>query len=217
LKTNVYVDGFNFYYGVLRGTPHRWLDLSNFCRQILPNNQIERINYYTARVGATLTDPQQPVRQQTYLRALATLPDVSVILGTFLSHRVRMPQADPSVRTPTPLYNPSGRPQMIEVIKTAEKGSDVNLATHLLRDAFRNDYDIAIVVSNHSDLLEPIKIVRTDLGKKVGLLNPHKHPSLVLVSNADFVRTIRRSVLAASQFPPSLTDANGTFHKPPVW
>jgi uncharacterized LabA/DUF88 family protein len=47
----------------------------------------------------------------------------------------------------------------IRVIKTEEKGSDVNLATELLVDGFNNDYEIAIIVSNDSDLLMPIQVV----------------------------------------------------------
>ena len=58
----------------------------------------------------------------------------------------------------SPRYSAKGKLDYIEVIKTEEKGSDVNLATHLLYDGFRNDYDIAVVISNDSDLLEPIKI-----------------------------------------------------------
>jgi hypothetical protein len=117
-----------------------------------------------------------------------------------------------------PLANPSpGGPQTVEVIKTEEKGSDVNLATHLLWDGFKSDYDIAVVVSNDSDLLEPIKIIRRELGLQVGLLNPQKKPSRVLQQEADFLRQIRKGVLQASQFPPTLTDSQGTITKPSSW
>lgn len=97
-KTYVYVDGFNLYYGALKGTAHRWLDLVRFCRLMLPTNDVERINYYTALVGPRFGDPGQPVRQQLYLRALRTLPQVRVHLGHYLSHRVRMPLAVPPVK-----------------------------------------------------------------------------------------------------------------------
>jgi len=74
IKTYVYVDGFNLYYGALKGTPYRWLDLAELCRLMLPPNDVQRIRYYTARVGVRAGDPDQPVRQQAYLRALGTLP-----------------------------------------------------------------------------------------------------------------------------------------------
>jgi len=103
------------------------------------------------------------------------------------------------------------------VSKTEEKGSDVNLASHLLLDTFRNDCEVAFVFSNDSDLLEPIRIARREFGLKVGLACPHKRPSHVLVQEVDFVRTIRQGALRASQFPPTLADASGTFLKPAHW
>jgi hypothetical protein len=61
---------------------------------------------------------------------------------------------------------------MVWVWKTEEKGSDVNLATHLLHDAYRNDHELAVVISNDSDLVVPIQIVRHELGKPVGVFVP---------------------------------------------
>jgi hypothetical protein len=76
----------------------------------------------------------------------------------------------------------------VKVIKTEEKGSDVNIATHLLMDGFRNDYELAVVVSNDSDLLMPIQVVTQEFGKPVGLLNPQKHPSVALLSYVQFIK-----------------------------
>ena len=95
LKTNVYIDGFNFYYGCIKKTPYRWLDLSLFCRRLLPRHQpINRIRYFTALVTPRPTDPTQRMRQEVYLRALRTIPNLSVHLGRFLSSKVRMMRAD---------------------------------------------------------------------------------------------------------------------------
>ena len=104
-----------------------------------------------------------------------------------------------------------------KVIKTEEKGSDVNLALHLLSDGYKNVYDVAVVVSNDSDLLLPIQFVKRELGKKIGVLNPQKHPSKVLTASADFVKNIRKGVLSKSLFPTSLTDSQGRFTKPATW
>ena len=68
---------------------------------------------------------------------------------------------------------PDDGPRTVEVIKTQEKGSDVNLATFLLLDAFRQESDIAVVISNDSDLKEPIRVLIEELGVPVGLVNPH--------------------------------------------
>jgi hypothetical protein len=105
----------------------------------------------------------------------------------------------------------------VRVIKTEEKGSDVNLGTHLLNDGYKQDYEVAVVITNDSDLLEPIRIVRHELGLPVGILNPHKRPSRVLLQHASFIKQIRKGVLAASQFAPILADNIGVFHKPSAW
>ncbi len=206
-RTNVYIDGFNFYYGCVKGTPYKWLDFGKLCRLVLRGHNINRIRYFTARVQSRPNDPQQVQRQQIYIRALRTIPNLSVHYGHFLTNRKWMPLANPS----------PGGSQTVEVIKTEEKGSDVNLATHLLWDGFKGDYDVAVVVSNDSDLLEPIRIVRRELGLRVGLLNPQKKPSRVLQQEADFLRQIRKGPLAASQFPPTLADSQGTITKPANW
>ena len=87
MRTFVYIDVFNLYYRALRNTPYRWLDLSKLARLLLPKNQIHRIHYYTARITARPGDPDQPTRQQFYLRALATIPNVSITYGQFLTHK----------------------------------------------------------------------------------------------------------------------------------
>lgn len=95
MATNVDIDGFNLYYGAVNGTPNKWLDLEALCHRLLPKDDIKRIRYFTATVSARPGDPQQPQRQQTYLRALTTLPPVSIHYGHFLTHSVRMPLVNP--------------------------------------------------------------------------------------------------------------------------
>jgi len=207
LITHIYIDGFNLYYGALRRTPYRWLNLETLCQLLLPKNTIGQIKYFTALVSARPNDPDQPVRQQLYLRALRTLPKVSIHFGHFLTHEVMMAL----------VVAPGQPPKYARVIKTEEKGSDVNLATHLLHDAHMGRFDVAVIISNDSDLLEPIKIVRGQLHKRVGILNPHPNPSRALLPHIDFIKQIRTGVLRTAQFPLTLTDAHGTFTKPAAW
>jgi uncharacterized LabA/DUF88 family protein len=152
MKTNVYIDGFNLYYGCLKGTSHKWLDLAAFCQASFPppRNQINRIRYFTAHVNARSNNPQQRLRQQTYLRALRTIPQLSIHLGSYLEKPTRMPLHPP----------PATGPKTVQVMKSEEKGSDVNIATYLLVDAFDDEYEAAVVVTNDSDLAEPIRLVR---------------------------------------------------------
>jgi len=207
MKTYVYVDAFNLYFGCVKNTPYKWLDLSKLCAILLPQHQIERIKYFTAYVKALPNNPDAPRRQQTYIRALQTLSHLEIVYGHFLSHNVRMPLAHPIV----------GQPRTVEVLKTEEKGSDVNLAVQLLHDAYQNRYESAVVISGDSDLLSAVQIVKNELGKPVGVLNPQKRPSRMLQQHATFYKHIRPGVLAASQFPRVLKDQHGTFNKPSEW
>lgn len=174
---------------------------------MFPRNEINRIRYFTALVDARPPNLQQPVRQQTYLRALRTTANLSVRLGTFRTRPVRMTLAHP----------PSGGRKTVEVLKTEEKGSDVNLASYLLLDAFHKDCDVAIVFSNDADLKEPIAIAINELGIKVGVVNPHPPASRSLDLQPTFFKQLRRGPVAASQFPASMRDAQGRFRKPRAW
>ena len=195
------------YYGALRGTAYKWLNLDALSRRLLPKDDIRAIRYFTALVAGRPDDPQQPQRQQAYLRALGTLPLVTIHLGRYLTHTIRMPLANP----------PSGGPRTVEVIKSEEKGSDVNLATHLLLDAFQKRCDTAVVISNDSDLREPIRVAEEELGIRVGVVNPHPAAKRSRALQATFFKQLRPSVLAACQFPPVLQDAQGKVHKPDGW
>ena len=204
LKTNVYIDGFNFYYGCIKGTPYRWLDLSLLCRRLLPKARIHRIRYFTALVTPRPNDPGQRTRQEIYLRALRTIPNLSIHLGRFLASKVRMMKAD-------------GSGEKVKVLKSEEKGSDVNLASYLLIDAYLSDCDVAAIVSNDSDLIFPIQHIKEHLGKVIGILNPHPFPSRELFALANFYREIRQKAIASSLFANELIDSEGKFHKPASW
>jgi len=212
------VDGFNLYYGALKGTSHRWLDLVSFCRLLLPRNDVQRIKYFTARVVPRPTKPGTAVRQQTYLRAIATLTEVEIYFGHYLAHAKRLPLAAPGGGVVTL----RGRTQFAEVLREEEKGSDVNLASHLIHDAHLGMFDVAVVISNDSDLETPIALVTRELGLSVGVANPHaenrdSRQSVQLRKAASFLKPVRGAALKKCQFPASLTDSAGTFHRPAGW
>lgn len=207
MKTFVYVDAFNLYYGAVKDTPYKWLDLQALCRVMIPKNEVACIKYFTARVHPRPGDPDQPTRQLVYLRALQTIPGLQIVFGHYLSHVVWMPLAFP----------PPNQKPFVQVVKTDEKGSDVNLATHLLLDAFDNAFECAVIISGDSDLRAPIRIASDRFHKTVGVLNPQRIPCRALESTARFYKHIREGALQASQFPPVLTDKQGTFHKPVSW
>jgi hypothetical protein len=89
VRASVYVDGFNLYHAALKGTPYKWLDLRRLASFLLPNDGIHRIRYFTARPVYYPGEQPKGQRLQAYIRALETLPRLSVHLrGVPLGHRV---------------------------------------------------------------------------------------------------------------------------------
>jgi len=117
------------------------------------------------------------------------------------------------------LVNPTATQQFADVIKTEEKGSDVNLAIHLLNDAWMNRYECAVVVSNDSDLAESMRLVKEQHQKMIGLFVPgfpkDRSISRELKRYANFVRPIRTATLKASQLPDPIPGTR--IHKPKSW
>ena len=115
-----------------------------------------------------------------------------------------------------PLAQPEGGHKFARIIKTEEKGSDVNLAVHLLNDAWLDSYDCGVVVSNDSDLAESMRLAKLHKQKTIGLLTPGKRPtSRVLARHADFTRQLRRNLLRACQMPEQIPGTK--FSKPTSW
>lgn len=218
MSTNVYIDGFNLYYGAVRNTSYKWLDIGVLCTILFPGHQIKRIRYFTAFVQGWPHDPDAPVRQNIYLRALKTIPICTIHRGQFKTRPTMIPQFPLAyVNTSNPPQRP---PVSVNVAKTEEKGSDVNLATLLLLDCFDKDFDEAVVISNDSDLALPIEMVSRHFGKPVHVVNPHpaeKRSGKLNRVATSHIRTINKSVLRSAQFPSTLADAKGTFTKPTSW
>lgn len=227
-------------------------------RQVLPaGHQIEKLKYFTARVSGAV-DPGAPARQQQYLSALKTLPEVEIHFGSFLSKTIWRPltnlplaekeiKANPIITLPVAAtYEVTGsRPQRLpldkypsgttrhrkvrrkrvrplsnavvaEVHTMEEKGSDVNLAAHLLNDAWKNVFDVAAVISNDTDLIAPIQMVTIERQKTVFVICPGRwEASPKLVAVASHVRHIRKAMLTAAQFPNPIPGT--TINKPASW
>lgn len=206
MRTSIYVDGFNLYHGALKGTPYKWLDLHAMSVAMLaPHNVVTCVKYFTANVSPTPNDPDKPINQQLYIRALMeNCKHLEVIRGQFTSHVVKRK-----------LVTPINGHKYVDIQERTEKGSDVNLACHLLNDAWRDVYDCAIVVSGDSDLAESIQLVRQYHHKKVvGVFAPAKRGmSKKLTNCSSFVRSISTTVLAACQLPNQV----GKVTKPADW
>ena len=208
MRTNFYIDGFNLYFLAVANGPYRWLDLSKLCSRLVPNHELGRIRYFTAPIEDRPNRPGQRQRQLTYLRALNTIPNLSIHQGQFRTDpkRRRLVEPIPEVG------------EFVEVLETREKGTDVNLATHLLVDGFLEDYEQAVVISNDSDMALAIRKVRDVIELPVGVVNPGRRvPTKTLRDASTFHRYIFKRTLAECQFPDTLTDEVGTITKPVGW
>ena len=252
MRASVYVDGFNLYYGALRGTPFKWLNPIRLTALLLSRDwEIRRLRYFTARVSGKF-GPGAPARQQIYLKALATQPEVKVHYGHFLAKTAWRPLAGRPINVPSPVTLPEGdhtvlggRPQTLpvgvypdrrdgrggrprasrkalpdaviaEFHTFEEKGSDVNLAAHLLNDAWRAQFDSAVVISNDTDLVTPIRMVTEGLKRPVLVVCPGRWQVAPQLRNvATHVRHIRASMLRAAQFPNTLPGTG--ISKPAGW
>lgn len=217
----IYIDGFNLYYGAVKSTPFRWLNLRALVERLVPEYIPERIKYFTSNVSALPDDLGAPARQQVYLRALKTIPALEIIPGRFQTRRKVMQFAPPDPSLPKRedvVYEGEAPASLACVWRTEEKGSDVNLGVHLVHDGHCARYEAAVLVTNDSDLKEAVRMVVDELGFPVGVLNPHRrYPSKELRLHASFVRPIREKALRSCQFPAELSDIQGTFHLPPEW
>ena len=162
MKTIVYVDGYNLYYGLLRKSRYKWLDLyALFQNHVLKSeSDIVEIRYYTAPVlGKLSDDPDSPIRQRTYLQALRKMPPhkVKIIEGKMVS-------STPYLRLVTPLSEQTH----IQVYTLTEKNTDVNLAADLITGAWTGAYEQAVVCTNDTDISGALHAVQSH------------HPHLIL-------------------------------------
>ncbi|MDA8031733.1 MAG: NYN domain-containing protein, partial [Alphaproteobacteria bacterium] len=192
-SVNAYIDGLNLYYGCLRGSPYKWLDVMRLIQSLVgPRHHINRIKYFTAIVKAKDGSPLAPHRQAEYIRALKHQnPRLEVFYGKFQRDEVNLV----SVRSPSEKHR---------VFRDKEKRTDVNMATHLLNDAWLDAYDGAVIVSNDSDFSEAMRLVKIHFPRKdLWLVTPDEteQPANELIDLADFHRRIHPRVLEYAQLP----------------
>lgn len=198
-----YIDGFNLYFGI-RGSGlgrYLWLDLYAFSRNLLkPSQTLVGVSYFTARIS---TPEKKRQRQNVYLGSLGTLSaDVfSVAYGNF--------QRNPSV------CQDCGAQSEVP----NEKQTDVNIAVSMLTDAFKDRFDVALLISADSDLCPVVSAVQTLFPKKrVVAVFPPGRASKELAGTATACFSIGRAKLSQSQFPNPMTLPSGfELKKPDLW
>jgi len=206
VRSVVYVDGFNLYYGAVRGTRHKWLDLEKYFTMLRHGEQIVAVRYFTALVNG----PTRP-NQETYLRALATRPLVEVVLGKFKQKQVPC-RVVPCTHAGTRFFS-----------VPEEKRTDVNIAVRLVDDAYQGICERFVVVSGDSDLVPAVNLIKHRFPEKQVVVyvpsnNPVRGAAVELRGAADKHRTLPLNILGRAQFPAQLPDgAGGVIHKPADW
>ena len=209
VPTAVYIDGFNFYYGAARPHGIRWVDLRRMAQRILGRRHaVEQVFLYTAPLHDRVSDGRAAWRHDLFLRALRARGGIEIVLGTHVVGSRRLP-----------LLLPDGRAgDLVTVLQTTEKGTDVNLAVDLVHHALVGRWSAAAVISNDGDLARAIQIARRAGGMAVGVVNPHEgRQSRHLAREASFMKTIRRGDLASAELPVRLEDSHGIIEKPSEW
>ena len=220
-KTFGYVDGFNLYHLALQETSYRWSNPKLLLENVLGHADcLAKLNLYTARVSSRI-DADAPRKQQIYLNAISTLADVEVTFGNF---QVRDKWRRISEDTGR-LFKPPA--VVVKVVNPEEKGSDVNLGAHLLRDGFTGAYEQAIVCTNDTDLFEPIRIVTQEIGLPVILVTPSNNigrpvPTAKKLESAvggpHNVYHMREGHLKNACLPNPVIASNGKqYQMPPTW
>jgi len=205
-RSVVYVDGFNLYYGAVKGSPHKWLDLQRYFEMLRPHDDIQAVRYFTA-----LIDGPRRRNQLAYVRALETLPLVEIVLGKF-----KMKQVTCQVRACT--FTGTRRFTTQE-----EKRTDVNIAVRMLDDAYQNVCDRFVIVSGDSDLVPVVNEVKARFpDKEVIVYVPARSrvrgAAVELRAAADKDRVLPLEKLPHAQFPPRVPDGSGrVITKPADW
>jgi len=146
LRTRVYVDGYNLYYGCLRKTPHKWLDLKALFGRILAQTVLEveghpahfvleplSIKYFTASILKNFAKGHDSVAcQERYHKALRGHLDESleIISGYYSANQARAFRYEEG--------RPARECELVDIWKLEEKQSDVALALHAYADAIKD-------------------------------------------------------------------------------
>lgn len=208
MRTAIYIDGFNLFYW-LKNLPYRWVDLKALALNALARegmvHDVVSVKYFTAYVSDTQYDTTKSTRQDTYFKALRKhIPELSIYLGEFRRNPKQMPRA----------YQDGTTGPLVWVMDTEEKGSDVNLAVELVNDAWQNAYDLAVVVSNDSDLERALHIVKRKQ-RKVGVLVRGDAHVVSLKKCSNFTATLTVDHVRSSLMPENIPDS--TIRIPDKW
>lgn len=234
LRTRVYVDGYNFYYGCLKGTHYKWLDLYKlFLEHVLPSALIERdgqhvrsellpeaLQFFTATIIERAAKAHDSVSSQArYHTALRKLHDgrIRIVEGYYSLTKARASRVDPADPN-----RPLRDCERVEIWRLEEKQTDVNLALHAYHDAMTGQVDQVVIASNDTDLVPALRLIREHTPVTVGLVIPtrdsERRPNADLAKYAHWVRRhLTDAELAAAQLPRVVPGGKTPTVKPDSW
>jgi len=145
-KVSMYVDGFNFYYGIKKHLFPKgliglgWCDFRKLAERYLqPDEKLDKIRYFTAPVTYHLAHSGEQRKQALWLDAVRTIEGLTVVEGFY---------------TGTTRYD------------RKEKMTDVNIAVEMIFDAHGpNAPDKAIIVSSDLDMFPVAEAIKTRIEK----------------------------------------------------
>ncbi len=186
-----YIDGFNLYFGMREAgfDKCRWLNVKKLVESLLQSNQeLVGVKYYTSRVS---NNPDKQKRQSTYVDALEST-GLEIFYGNYQDGTEECRRCGHIWRT------------------AKEKMTDVNIATAIIVDAYKDAYDMAMLISGDSDLTPPIKAVHSLFAqKRVFIAFPPKrhNSSMALVAKGSMI--IGRKKLVDAQFDEEVISKTG--------
>ena len=211
-----YIDGYNLYYGLLKGTPHKWLNLRSFARALIrPDFELVAVKYFTAPIKTHPYDPLAIDRQKIYLQALLAFGGVEITQGFYSKRRALAPFA--SEKCASCDVSTDG---LVPILKLEEKRSDVNLAVSIVSDAALDKADCIVVITGDSDQVGAIEVARQVFNRTVVVFNPHLTESQHLKRAASYYRDIPRDLPAKCQLPdivPYGSRGDRFVHRPAAW
>jgi len=212
-RTIVYLDGYNLYHGLMDRYDRKylWLDLTRFALSLLsdPRQQLISTKYFTSEApGGSTSDSWQ--RQQTYWKALKSCPMLEVVKGSYREKAVRCK----SCRLAEAECKACGQ----KLVFRNEKRTDVNIATHLVRDACEGNFEVAILVSGDTDLVPAVEVVKEKKCRIVVGFPPDRATNDMKDAAGGAAFKITEGQLKRSQFPRRVEIAPGIWvERPTKW
>ena len=202
-RSVIYIDGLNLYYGALKDTQWKWLNLDDYFHRVRNGDSIQAIKYFTALAPSK--------DQEDYLSAIGTT-NVEIILGAFKNKRI-------ACRVRNCSHTGSRKFAYRE-----EKRTDVNIGIHMVNDGYKNLYDLAVLVTGDSGIVPALEMVKQEFPTKQlicyvpDFFGYRGIGADLQKTTSSRCRILPNILLKQAQFPTQIMDSQGkAIVKPSTW